>query len=144
MAESQVSVGIAGIAIAVEASCARVGVTPETGFYDIGRLLTSALGIARQGDGSLEAEMVARSCFERIRRDCQGVVRMGGSPTIPRLVEEALLAIGWLAELAASLSDPTGRQTEAAQNCVDACVRLHVFTGARGSDVLMMIGRGAA
>jgi hypothetical protein len=144
VAEHQVSVGIAGIATAVEASCARVGVTPETGFHDVGKLLAAALGCARRGDGGADAEVVARSCFEKIRRDCQGVIRIGGSPAFPRLVEEALLAIGWLAELAASLSDPTGRQTEAAQNCVDACVRLHVFTGARGSDVLMMIGRGSS
>jgi hypothetical protein len=143
---------LAAMADAVVESCGRVEVrqNEDAERSEPAHLLALAVKAAltaRTSEGE-DAASVAAHCFNALLRPYHRRARMGAvslNEFLPPLVAEALLAAGWLAQTAAKLLDGDGPGAdEAARNCLDACVRLHVFTGVPGSRVEAVYKDGLA
>lgn len=74
------------------------------------------------------------------------VCRNQAVETLP-LVGDVYVACGWLAEVVKEMSQPTPHletAEEASRNVLDACVRMHVFTGRRASEVTKLMQKRIA
>lgn len=137
---------VLALADVVVASCALAEVRPSPGAESsaparlLSDALTTALGVWRVE--ASEPEGVAARCFSALCRPYRQLATTGVSAGFMQpLRAEAVAACGWLATTVALLvgGDPANRAEEAARNCLDACVRLHVYTGHLGSDVQRLL-----
>jgi len=134
---------LAAVADMVVDSCGLVGVKPNQGAEEGSpdRLLAQAVEAAltartAEKEGSAA---VAAHCFNLIRRPYRRRGTVGGvraGDFLPPLVADAVIAAGWLARVVALMTGDYGQGAdEAGRNCLDACVRIHVFTGLPASQV---------
>jgi hypothetical protein len=132
---------VAALGDVVVASAALVALKPSPG-HETGRpsrLLSDALqaALTARGTDGQEAAGAASRCFDVLVRPYRQLATTGvRAEFAPPLWEDALVAAGWLALAAFAVAeDRTQGADEAGRNCLDACVRLHVFTGRPASHV---------
>jgi len=134
---------VASVADTVVDSCGIIGVKPnasaEVGTPDNLLALAVEVALTARTVTKEDAAAVAAHCFQLIRSPYRRRATIGGvrpDQYLPPLVADAVVAAGWLARVVELMTGDYGQGAdEAGRNCLDACVRLHVFTGLPASQV---------